>query len=159
MARSKIASEALQELQALEEQLTNAADAYETARARLTLTTQKYSAIRDFATEHFWVSPYSPSLTKTWENYPSKGRWRFIGMKAGEAITEILRESAPLSLNDIALKLKSGGFSYPEGFDTRNVNAALMKTAGVDRVEPEGDGAPTLFTRKADVEVDDLQFE
>ncbi len=177
-------------LQADEAEIQGAAEDYQRARARVDVALLRYTALRDFMTTTLGRSPYAHGIEWPDAGYidPStRGRYRFAGMKVGDAIVEVLRDQRnpatgssaddklieglalgefwTMSLEQIIEALSEGGLGFPDPVSARAVNAALMRTAGVERLAT--DGGETRY-RLADTdsepeaassEIDDLPFE
>ena len=179
----------LQALQADEAEIESAGEEYQTARARVDLALLRYKSLRDFLTEALGCSPYSREVTWPDDGRDSsmRGRYRFAGMKVGDAVVEVLKgqydgtttsdfagavlkalapaEFGGMSLEEIIKALSAGGFGFPDPVSARVVNASLMRTAGVTRHVT--DGGQTRYTLAPDgdesdsaqSEIDDLPFE
>ncbi len=117
--------------------LMQAANALRRARTQFEVTSQKYAAVRDVVARHLGHSPYRRGAQSQYAvDFSSGGRYRFIHMAAGDAVIDVLRESEePLTLEQIVVTLRDGGFRQP---DPRVVNAALMRTSGVERTDDGG---------------------
>ena len=143
-------------LEADEAEIQHAAEDYHRARARVDVALLRYTALRDFVTTALGKSPYAEGIQ--WPDTghidpATRGRFRFAGMKVGDAIVEVLRsrrespttadmmnslldDSVPvsaLSLDEINKALSEGGLGFPDPVSARAVNAALMRTTGVER--------------------------
>ncbi len=152
-----------------ESSLEEAAEVYETAKAGLEVGLRRYTALRDFVTEKLGKSPYARDCTEVWHPtgydpdgepyWAIRGQFRFTGMPVGEAVLQILLESGErndpwLTLPKIIEELSVGGLGFPEPVQARAVNAALMRTSGIERSE-----ATTGATIYRYVEEVDLPFE
>lgn len=111
------------------------------AQAKFDVASRKYAAVRDMVAAHLGHSPYSKQAEK-WPMEVAKfmlqhlptGRYRFIHMKTGVATVEVLKEAQePLKLEEIVEIVRKGGIRKSETFLTRAINAALMRTKGVER--------------------------
>ena len=129
----------LEELVEEEKKLANASSVLTTARAKYDVASRKYAAVRDMVTNYIGKSPYNKDVKwprKLIQEKPLSGNFRFLHMKVGDAVVAALKEIAePATLEDIVEKLKSGGIRINDAIITRAVNAALMKTTGVDKTE------------------------
>ena len=132
----------LTELEQDEVKISEAAYQYETAKALLDVSLRRYTALRDFVSEALGRSPYAPDVDwpsdeNMFNEAPERGRFRFTGMRVGDAILQVLEEAPEqggwLSLEDIIKRLSAGGLGFPESVEARAVNAALLKTAGIGR--------------------------
>lgn len=105
------------------------------AQAKFQIASRRYAATRD------WVvltlgNPYDKTFA-----WPADidignlqlGKFRFIHMRIGDAVKEVLRESDhPLDLAEIRAKLYMG---HLRTATPRSVNAALMQLDGVEKTE------------------------
>jgi hypothetical protein len=143
----------LEELLKEDQALVEAAGELEQARTRYQVASRKYAAVRDVVSAHLGRDPYALSLFSLgfYQDFPSKGRYRFLHMSPGDATVAALKESEePMTLEEIIEKLASGGLRAP-GM-ARMMNAALMRTTGVQKTE---DGR----YRYEAADPDDLPFE
>ncbi len=175
----------LQALQADEAEIHNAAEDYQRARARVDVALLRYTALRDFMTTTLGCSPYSGHIE--WpddgRHHSERGRFRYSGMKVGDAVVEVLKgqydgdlagavlqalapgEFAGMSLDEIIQALSEGGFGFPDPVSARVVNASLMRTAGIARhVTDSGQTRYTLTPDHDDPEggqseLEDLPYE
>lgn len=115
------------------------------ARARYIVAVRSYAATRDLFKDIFGESlygdacDYRPLMER---QVPDSGRFRFVAMDPGEAVKEILADAQhPMSLSEIALGLRRGGFGLDEDagaiVSRRGVNAALMRTAGITKTDDD----------------------
>ena len=127
-------------LMALDEDEAALAIAYEdyaAASSTYDIASRRFAAMREAVRERLGTSPYSKNVE--WPVYTPDGeivrpdsKFRYIRMKVGDAITEVLSESDdPLTLVDIVAALNYGGLFVR---DTRTVNAALINTKGVKKI-------------------------
>jgi len=136
-----------------ERMLEAAADDLLLAKAKFTVTSKKYAAVRDMILDLMdsdnpdqAAINMSPAIRESFR----KGRYRFIHMSAGDAVLEALKESSePVKLEQIMNILVDGGYGYATEFgpraSSREVNAALINKASVGKtkdgkyffVEPE----------------------
>lgn len=132
----------LGELLEEEVKLSNADREYKAAKIRFDVASHKYAVVRDMVTEQLGFSPYliPPAAwpSEALHHLSEHGKYKFIHMKTGYAVISALKEkSEPLTFEQIVEQLKSGGFGYPVKMLNRMVNAALMKTTGVEKTEDE----------------------
>jgi hypothetical protein len=127
-----------------EEEIEVARVEFEDARNRLAIAAAKYAAVRDIATEAFGGgSPYDANFGMV-RRYGLSPRMRYINMKLGDAINEVLRDEAkdhPITLDEIAFHLGQGHWNYPERVSLRAVNAALLRLSGLSKTEVNGKAA------------------
>ncbi len=175
----------LEALQTDEAEISDAAEAYEVARARLDVGLRRYIALRDFVGEQMGRSPYEPDYR--WPGDPEwgqpevvRGRFRFTGMKVGDAILEQLRELAAhpvqrsddrgnyfedtsVSLDELVELLSDRGLGFPDPINGRNVNAALIGLVKTGAVKRHQSGRyfyqEPVVAKGEDIEPDDLPFE
>ena len=104
------------------------------AQISFEVASQKYAAVRDVTAKHLGRNPHSKEVeTEYYVGFKSQGRYRFIHMSVGDAVVDALRESdEPMTLDQIAEALWNG---HLRPVNTRIVNAALMKTSGVEKTE------------------------
>lgn len=131
-------------------------NALRTAYAEYDVSSSRYAAMRDALRQRLGVSPYSKNVlwpTIFDDARGEFGRWagyarhRFVEMKVGDAVVEVLQESdVPLALDEISIILTGGGLRFK---DTRAVNAALMRTTGVKKSD---DGTYTYEEEKPDLD-------
>lgn len=107
------------------------------AQTQYTIASRRYAAMREAVRERLGTSPYSKNVawpgTSPAIKVLARGwfQFRYINMKVGDAVTEVLQESeGPLTLDEIAEALSAGGL-YTR--DTRAVNAALINTKGIKK--------------------------
>ena len=155
VVRPSLIEKYLEELAKDEAIIAEAAEAYESARARLDVGLRRYIALRDFVEEQLGNSPYAQGIK--WpgdDDFPwtERGRFRFTGMSVGDAITQVLEEEATthpnhpwLDLAAIIQRLSDGGLGFPEPVQARAVNAALLKTTGIKRGNRRPDGV-TMYS-------------
>jgi hypothetical protein len=114
------------------------------AQAKFDVASRKYAAVRDMVTAHLGKSPYSkgdvkwPSqaLTMITNKFKPFGLYRFLHMKTGDATVDVLKEAKePLTLEEIVEKVRAGGIRKSETFLIRAINAALMRTKGVEKTK------------------------
>ena len=131
-------SELIHEEKALEEMANN----LRVATAKFRVASEKYAAVRDMVNTTLIQSPYArdfewpPNLLDRIGPGDGKGKFRFIHMAYGEAITTVLGEKgAPLTTPRIIATLLNGGFGMGNDGEpvvqARSLNAALMKTSGI----------------------------
>ena len=181
----------LEALGADEVEIAEAAEAYEIAKARLDVGLRRYVALRDFVTERMGRSPYEsgypwPSDDGGWNRSAQRGKFRFAGMKVGDAIAEVLRERSKvpdeewnerlMNLDELVDVLSEGGLGFPEPVGARAINAALMALVKGPNVKRNPQGNYYYVTPKEDepdppmstalprpwgggVDPDDLPFE
>lgn len=112
------------------------------AEAKFEVASRKYAAVRDMVTKHLGYSPY----IKPKEEWPHSaveqmggfplGDNRFIHMKTGDAVVAMLKETRePVTLEEIVKGLRRGGIRRAETILTRKVNAALMRTSGIEKTD------------------------
>jgi len=129
----------LTELVNEETALGDAKSQFAAARVRFDVASRKYAAVRDMVTAQLGHSPYMKSFK--WPVAVGRlganlGQYRFTHMKPGDAIIAALKEGEePLALEQIVERLSSGGIRFPKSMLTRMVNAALMKTAGIEKTK------------------------
>jgi hypothetical protein len=113
------------------------------AEANFDVASRKYAAVRDTVTKYLGYSPYEEGHREIEpvilngnqvvlvQQY---GRYRFIHMTIGNAVIAALKEvPVPLALEEIVQRLLEGGIRRSESTLVRAVNAALMRTKGVQR--------------------------
>lgn len=124
----------IEELVKEDEQMLAAEEAYQQARMRMQLAMRRYAAIRDYVTERLRDSPYREPGKYGINAFPSGGRFRFAQLAVGDAIVAAFKEREPggtMTFEEIMAALTSGGkLAAP-----RAVNAALMRTTGVEAVK------------------------
>lgn len=160
----------LSELWEDEEGLVATADAFEAAKSRYEMRLLRYQALRDFIQGQLGESPYARPAEEWPDKWATRGRYRFAGMKLGEAIGQILMEAdGPMSMENIIDKLGEGGAGLNEPVQPRAVAAALTHTAGIRKithgpaegmyfvVDPDKEHEARAW--KGELEVDDLPFE
>jgi hypothetical protein len=138
-------------LQAIQAELDRAADeymfakdAYEEARVQFEAARDKFASVRNLATQMLTTYDYS-----NWELQHQQVRYAVMGI--GDAITSVLRSHAfssafrhvhtpdqypyaPfLSLEQIADALERGGFEFRTTATGREINAALINLASVQK--------------------------
>ena len=135
MSTQQVTQIQLRELLQDEEKLTAAQAELEVAQAKFQIASRRYAATRDWVVLNLG-NPYERSFE--WpadidiENL-NLGRFRFIHMRIGDAVKEVLRESDhPLDLAEIRAKLHMG---HLRTATPRSVNAALMQLDGVEKTE------------------------
>lgn len=146
IGRDKVSEALLNALLDDERTLRRAAQVLGEARVGHDIAARKYAAMREAVRERLGASPYADNVW--WPlHYSDEGDeiegavgrkfpLRFVRMKFGDAILEILNDSElPLSLEEIADALNAGGMYVK---DMRTVNAALINTKGVQKIEQEG---------------------
>jgi len=155
-----------QELCRQEDMLRTADEELKTAQAKFDIASRKYAAIRDTLAKYLRYSPYNKEhgevTEPVWEadeiiDFISYGKYRFIHMTIGNAVVAALMEAEnPLALEDIVQKLREGGIRKSESTLTRAVNAALMRTKGIQKTK----GGEYFYPReiKIEAEVEDLPF-
>ena len=186
----------LSALETDEAEIQSAGEEYRRAQARVNVALRRYTALRDFLTETLGCTPYASHVKWPDSRHidPStRGRYRYAGMKVGDAIVEVFRsrrdtEPFPdtesfselmasmaneltygspslMSLDEIIKDLSEGGLGFPEPVSARAVNAALMRTTGIERhVTKGGQTRYGLVLEDSDSDddppdVDDLPFE
>ena len=177
----------LQALESDEAEIQGAAEEYQRARARVDVSLLRYAALRDFLTSTLGCSPYASHIE--WPDLglidPSRrGRFRFAGMRVGDAVVEVLGDridnfqkdqvfseewtpmhALTMSLEEIVEALSEGGLGFPDPVSVRAVNASLIRTAGIeDHVTPDGQKRYALGIGEEESETppseyDDLPFE
>jgi hypothetical protein len=129
--------------------LVEAGDALQQAEVRFEVASQKYAAVRDVVATYLGRPPCNSDAVHYGVFFRSNDRYRFIHMTPGDAIVAALRDSdEPMALHEIANALMGGGLRVPDMM--RAVNAALMKTGGIEKtedgkyryVEPEDEELP-----------------
>ena len=139
-----------------EEALGDAYQRFMDAGYRLDVISRRYAAMREAVHERIGASPYSksvrwPESSPGWPETHHIFRFRYTRMKMGDAITQLLGETQqPLSLEEITKALSQGSV-YSR--DTRAVNAALINTKGIVKL----DDGRYIYRSEAD-EIDDLPF-
>ena len=121
-----------------EELALNEADAdVDKALANFRIAESRYIAIRDLARHRFGGTPYDMRFVGHWgsdidgfftDEDPTFGRYRFRGMKMGDAIIDHLFAAGARDLGEISVSLKDGGMVNA---DRRAVHAALLNTPGI----------------------------
>ncbi len=115
-----------------------AKDRLDTAQAEFHIASRRYAATRDWVVSLLPLNPYRkdfewPIDINTWDLDP--GRFRFIHMKLGDAIKEVLGESdKPLSLGEVWLALIRG---HLQGATRRSANAALLQLDGIEKTQDD----------------------
>jgi len=133
-----------------DEVLAKAGEALQQAEVRFEVASQKYAAVRDVVGAYLGRPPRNSDAVGYGVFFRSKDRYRFIHMAPGDAVVAVLRDSdEPMALDEIANAVRSGGLLVPGTM--RSVNAALMNTSGVEKME---DGK-YRYAEKAD----ELPFE
>ncbi len=140
----------LTELATEEAALGRAHTEFAEARTKYELAIRRYAAVRDMVTEELGKSPYiagsvewPPEAEQLLTSRP--GQYRFLAMRPGDAVVDILKEvGMPLTLEEIVERLRAGGVrrmhlgeiraSESAPF-TRAINAALMRTSGIEKTE------------------------
>lgn len=135
----KLIQALLSELANEEVVLTDVEWQFKEARIKFDVSSRKYAAVRDMVTAQLGFSPYTIPIAgwpKTGQHLGNElGRHRFLHMKPGDAAVAVLKEvEEPLTLEDIIEKLASGGFRGANIYK-RIINAALMKTTGIEKNE------------------------
>ena len=129
--------------------LAKALDTFRAAAATFDMAVHRYAATRTTVTAALGRSPYVEGLVwpqdilEQYDLFPGRGgggAFRFIGMTAGEAVSALLKESkSALTKEEIREGLREGGYGREvDGMPNvplRALNAALMKTAGVAKLE------------------------
>ena len=122
-----------------EEKALAAADGgLQAAKARFDVASRKYAAVRDMVASYLGRSPYQKEYGPVFAKHAlyEPGRYRFIHMKPGDAVVAVLKEAEqPMSLEEIVEQLLGGHIRISENILTRSVNAALMRTSGVQKTE------------------------
>lgn len=129
---------------------------YARVRVKYNVASRKYAAVRDLVAGHLGHSPYiesvqwpPKSLIEISNRGKTLGQFRFIHMKAGDAVVAALKEvEEPRTLDEIMVILSNGGFGLTI---TRMVNAALMRTSGIEKT----DDGKYLYKK---TEPDDIPF-
>ena len=136
------------------------------AQTEFDVASRKYAAVRDMLTKYLGHSPYwlyedeetSVIVPESWGrgSDPTRyGNYRFIYMTIGNAVVATLKEKdRPLALEQIVQILRTGGITRSESSLMRAVNAALMRTAGIDKTK---DGKYQLEETEG-VKIEDLPF-
>lgn len=157
-AQDPVSRGLLTELAKEEATLAGADSKLKEARARFDVASWKYAAVRDMVTRHLGDSPYSKghglwpqeaigTLVKT------RGCYRFIHMRVGDAVVAALKEvKEPMALEHVVQRLADGGIRISPLLLRRSVNAALMRTTGVEKTD---DGK----YRYQEPEPEDLPFD
>jgi hypothetical protein len=132
-----------EELCRQEDMLRAADEELKVAQAKFDVASRKYAAIRDTLTKYLGYSPYNKEhgevIEPVWNedeiiDVVSYGKYRFIHMTIGNAVVAALMEAGePLALEEVVKKLREGGIRKSESTLTRAVNAALMRTKGVQK--------------------------
>ena len=151
----------------MEEDLLSKADAkLKEAQTTFDVASRKYAAVRDTLTKYLGYSSYEKGHGEVGEpvfennevvDVKFYGGYRFIHMTIGNAVIAALREAdEPLTLEDIVQRLRKGNIGKSESTLTRAVNAALMRTRGLQRNK---DGK-YFYPKKVEpwVEGEDLPF-
>jgi hypothetical protein len=129
----------LSELAKEELEVVEADNRLRLAQIAFELAVRRYAAVRDYVTQRLGSSPYSIK-TKWPEPYnvhtDFRGRYRFAQMEPGDAAVAALKETdTPMTLEEIVNHLRTGGLRVPSSLLTRSVNAALMRTTGIQKSE------------------------
>jgi hypothetical protein len=109
------------------------------ARMEFDLATRRYAAVRDYVTGRLGSSPYL--VTVKWpEPYTKhtayRGRYRFVHMEPGDAAIAALKETdTSMSLEEIVARVLNGGLRMEGVPVSRVINAALMRTSGIEKTE------------------------
>lgn len=163
----------LKELADDEDVIGQAAEEYEAAKSKLELGLRRYIAMREYITEQIGVSPYAPAVSwpgEMWSEW--HGRYRFWGMRVGDAILELLHEEQQrqrgdfggggwMSLDEIIEALSAGGLGTTETVQARAVNAAiqahLKSNAVVRGRRKRSEDDPGIAIYRIDAQPDDEQ--
>ncbi len=147
------------ELIILEDKLFQIQQRLKKDQAEFGIASRKYAAMRDMLTKYLGHSPYVPDanfdgLEPVSDREDFYGGFRFIYMPVGKAVITALKEAdTPLSLEEIVKWLQTGGVEREESSLIRAVNAALIKTKGIQKSK---DGKYSYIP--SDVEPDDVPF-
>ena len=104
------------------------------ALAEFEIASRRYAATRDWVVMSLTGNPYAGDYEWPPEVYIGDlkiGRFRFIHMRIGDAIKEVLREAnSPIDLAEIVSRLGMGSL---RAATLRSVNAALMQLEGIEK--------------------------
>jgi hypothetical protein len=128
----------LKELVAEEGALAEADKQLAAARARFDVASRKYAAVRDMVQSYLGTSPYTQDNNTLFFNggVYNPGAYRFIHMNPGDAVVAALKGAKePMGLDEIVETLRRGRIRIAEKILTRSVNAALMKTTGIEKTD------------------------
>ena len=104
------------------------------ALAEFEIASRRYAATRDWIVMSLAGNPYAADYEWPPEVYIGDlkiGRFRFIHMRIGDAIKEVLREAnSPIGLAEIVSRLGMGSL---QAATLRSVNAALMQLEGIEK--------------------------
>jgi hypothetical protein len=133
--KSPVMKQLMEELAHEDKALAEASEAFKRAATRYQVASRRYAAVRDLVLDRLGHSPYKKGIAEEYGvEFPTGGRERFIYTAAGEAVVAALKESGePLTLEQIIEVLRGGGLT--SAYETRAVNAALMKTKGIVKME------------------------
>lgn len=156
------------ELHLQEDMLRAADEELKRAQAKFDVAGRKYAAIRDALTKYLGYSPYEKVHGEIEEpvfddrdnmiGFDKYGEYRFIYMSIGNAVIAALKEAEkPLTLEGIVQKLLDGGIRKSESTLPRAVNAALMRTKGVQKTK-KGEYFYPGEIEEEEVEPEDLPF-
>ena len=141
IGQDKISQGLLAALASDEQVLQEKYAAYRTAWQGYDVAARRFAAMREAARERLGVSPFAKNvewplgfdMTGEVVTERPSDTFRFVRMKIGDAVVETLQESEePLSLADIVRSLQAGGLTIR---DARTVNAALINTKGIAKLE------------------------
>jgi len=139
--RDAIVKGLLQEMLREEAASVEADCALQEASIRFEVASQKYCAVRAMVTAHLGYSPYVErkqleSVGAGLIRSDDIGKLRFMNMKTGDAIVAALKETQkPMTLEEIVERLLDGRILVPKRMLPRAVNAALMRTTGIEKTE------------------------
>jgi hypothetical protein len=166
----KIVEGLWEELKHEEDAVWKADQALKEAQAKFDVASRKYAAVRDMVIRHLGQSPYSQDdddgltieiVEGAKEGEPAidfYGMYRFIHMPIGTAIVIALKEAKePMTLDGIVRILRGGGIRKSEHILTRAVNAALMRTKGIQKTE-DGEYYYSAKEVEPEGEPEDLPF-
>ena len=104
------------------------------ALAEFEIASRRYAATRDWVVMSLSGNPYAEDYECPPEVYTGDlkmGRFRFIHMRIGDAIKQVLREAnSPIDLAEIVSRLGRGSL---RAATSRSVNAALMQLEGIEK--------------------------
>jgi hypothetical protein len=152
----------MDELLVLEETLVEIYRRLKNDQTEFGIASRKYAAMRDMVTKYLGHSPYEPQanldglspMAKGNDEIDLYGGFRFIYMPIGKAVVSALKESGePLSLEEIVKWLQTGGVEREDNSLIRAVNAALIKTKGIEKTK----GGKYSY-KQGDIDPDDIPF-
>jgi len=155
----------IDELNTLEDRLCEINQRLKKDQTEFGIVSRKYAAMRDMVMKYLGHSPYNEAqsdfdglspVPKGDQGVEFYGSFRFIYMPVGKAVVSALKEAGnPLSLDEIVKWLKTGGIEREESSLIRAVNAALIKTKGIDKTS---DGKYSYKWDEGEIEPDDMPF-